>query len=48
MLSIIKMDQRLLVSIREIPSKEFREIADALDEFTEKLKNKGVLLDETV
>ncbi len=34
--------------IREIPSKEFREIAKALGEFAEKLEKKGVLLDETV
>ncbi|TMP41637.1 flagellar biosynthesis protein FlaG [Pseudoalteromonas citrea] len=34
--------------IREIPSEEFREVAKALDEFADKLVNKGVLLDETV
>ncbi|MFT2110674.1 flagellar protein FlaG [Marinomonas sp. 2405UD68-3] len=34
--------------IREIPSKEFREIAKALGEFAEKLEGKGVLLDEKV
>ncbi|WP_428981105.1 flagellar protein FlaG [Marinomonas phaeophyticola] len=34
--------------IREIPTKEFREIAKALDEFADKLTNKGLLFDKTV
>jgi uncharacterized FlaG/YvyC family protein len=34
--------------IREIPSKEFREVAKALDEFADKLSNKGFILDKTV
>lgn len=34
--------------IREIPSKEFREVAKALDEFADKLSNKGFIFDKTV
>jgi flagellar protein FlaG len=34
--------------IREIPSEEFREVAKALDEFADKLSNKGFILDKTV
>ncbi|CAH9051368.1 hypothetical protein PSEHALCIP103_00389 [Pseudoalteromonas haloplanktis] len=34
--------------IREIPSEEFREVAKALDEFADKLNNKGLLLNQTV
>ena len=33
--------------IREIPSEEFREVAKALDEFADKLNNKGLLLNQT-
>ncbi|MBD1582204.1 flagellar protein FlaG [Pseudoalteromonas sp. S16_S37] len=33
--------------IREIPSEEFREVAKALDEFADKLANKGFLFNET-
>ena len=36
------------VVIREIPSKEFREVAKALDEFADKLSNKGFIFDKTV
>ncbi|KAF7779750.1 flagellar protein FlaG [Pseudoalteromonas marina] len=34
--------------IREIPTEEFREIAKALDEFADKLTNKGLLFNKTV
>lgn len=34
--------------IREIPSKEFREVAKALDEFADKLSSKGFIFDKTV
>jgi flagellar protein FlaG len=34
--------------IREIPSEEFREVAKALDEFADKLTNKGFIFDKTV
>jgi flagellar protein FlaG len=34
--------------IREIPSEEFREVAKALDEFADKLSNKGFIFDKTV
>ena len=34
--------------IREIPTEEFREVAKALDEFADKLTNKGLLLNQTV
>ena len=34
--------------IREIPTEEFREIAKALDEFADKLTNKGFLFNKTV
>ncbi|GAA79450.1 flagellar protein FlaG [Pseudoalteromonas sp. B131b] len=34
--------------IREIPTEEFREIAKALDEFADKLINKGLLFNKTV
>ncbi|KPM83398.1 MULTISPECIES: flagellar protein FlaG [Pseudoalteromonas] len=34
--------------IREIPTKEFREVAKALDEFADKLTNKGLLVDSSV
>ena len=34
--------------IREIPTEEFREIAKALDEFADKLTNKGLLINKTV
>ncbi|QTH71029.1 flagellar protein FlaG [Pseudoalteromonas xiamenensis] len=33
--------------IREIPSKEFREVAKALEELADKLTGKGLLLDRT-
>ncbi|WP_165723543.1 MULTISPECIES: flagellar protein FlaG [Pseudoalteromonas] len=33
--------------IREIPSEEFREVAKALEEFADKLANKGLLLNQT-
>ncbi|MGS0534952.1 flagellar protein FlaG [Pseudoalteromonas sp. SaAl2] len=33
--------------IREIPTKEFREVAKALDEFADKLTNKGLLFNKT-
>lgn len=33
--------------IREIPSKEFREVAKALDELADKLSSKGLLFDQT-
>ncbi len=33
--------------IREIPTEEFREVAKALDEFADKLSNKGLLFDRT-
>ena len=33
--------------IREIPTEEFREVAKALDEFAEKLTNKGLLFNRT-
>lgn len=33
--------------IREIPTKEFREVAKALEEFADKLSNKGLLFDRT-
>ena len=33
--------------IREIPTEEFREVAKALEEFADKLSNKGLLLDRT-
>ena len=32
--------------IREIPSEEFREVAKALDEFADKLTNKGLLFNQ--
>ncbi|NIZ05167.1 flagellar protein FlaG [Pseudoalteromonas sp. HF66] len=34
--------------IREIPTKEFREVAKALDEFADKLTNKGLLFNSSV
>ncbi|MBE0379505.1 flagellar protein FlaG [Pseudoalteromonas prydzensis] len=34
--------------IREIPTEEFREVAKALDEFADKLTNKGLLFNQTV
>lgn len=34
--------------IREIPTEEFREIAKALDEFADRLTNKGLLFNKTV
>jgi flagellar protein FlaG len=34
--------------IREIPTEEFREVAKALDEFADKLTNKGLLFNSTV
>lgn len=34
--------------IREIPTEEFREVAKALDEFADKLTNKGLLVNQTV
>ena len=33
--------------IREIPTEEFREVAKALEEFADKLSNKGLLFDRT-
>lgn len=33
--------------IREIPTEEFREVAKALEEFADKLTNKGLLFDRT-
>lgn len=33
--------------IREIPPKEFREVAKALEEFADKLDNRGVFLDQS-
>ncbi|MCG7544870.1 flagellar protein FlaG [Pseudoalteromonas sp. MM17-2] len=33
--------------IREIPPKEFREVAKALEEFADKLDNRGVLFDQS-
>ena len=33
--------------IREIPSEEFREVAKALEEFADKLANKGLILNQT-
>lgn len=33
--------------IREIPSEEFREVAKALEEFADKLTNKGLLFNQT-
>jgi len=45
---IIKViDQGSEEVIREIPSKEFREVAKALEELADKLDNKGVLVNET-
>ncbi|MFY8282063.1 flagellar protein FlaG [Pseudoalteromonas sp. SSMSWG5] len=34
--------------IREIPTEEFREVAKALDEFADKLSNKGLLFNRSV
>lgn len=34
--------------IREIPTEEFREVAKALEEFADKLANKGLLFNKTV
>lgn len=46
---IIKvLDQKSQEVIREIPSKEFREVAKALDEFADKLSNKGLIFNKTV
>lgn len=46
---IIKvLDKQSNEVIREIPTKEFREVAKALDEFADKLTNKGLLLNQTV
>ncbi|WP_404338863.1 flagellar protein FlaG [Pseudoalteromonas mariniglutinosa] len=45
---IIKvLDKESQEVIREIPSKEFREVAKALDEFADKLTNKGLLFNRT-
>jgi len=45
---IIKVfDKKSEEVIREIPTKEFREVAKALDEFADKLTNKGLLLNQT-
>lgn len=48
-LPIIKvLDKSSDEVIREIPTEEFREIAKALDEFADKLTNKGLLFNKTV
>lgn len=48
-LPIIKvLDKNNDEVIREIPTEEFREIAKALDEFADKLTNKGLLFNKTV
>lgn len=45
---IIKvLDKQSNEVIREIPTKEFREVAKALDEFADKLTNKGLLFNKT-
>ncbi|MCQ8877381.1 flagellar protein FlaG [Pseudoalteromonas shioyasakiensis] len=45
---IIKvLDKESEEVIREIPTKEFREVAKALDEFADKLSSKGLLFDRT-
>lgn len=45
---IIKvLDKESEEVIREIPTKEFREVAKALEEFADKLTNKGLLLNKT-
>lgn len=42
------MDKDNKEVIREIPSEEFREVAKALEEFTDKLTGKGVIFNQTV
>jgi len=45
---IIKvLDKKNDEVIREIPTEEFREVAKALEEFADKLTNKGLLFDRT-
>lgn len=45
---IIKvLDKESNEVIREIPTEEFREVAKALDEFADKLINKGLLFNKT-
>ena len=45
---IIKvLDKQSNEVIREIPTKEFREVAKALEEFADKLTNKGLLFNKT-
>lgn len=41
------MDKDNKEVIREIPSEEFREVAKALEEFTDKLTGKGVIFNQT-
>ncbi len=46
---IIKVfDKQSEEVIREIPTEEFREVAKALEEFADKLINKGLLFNKTV
>lgn len=45
---IIKVfDKKSEEVIREIPTEEFREVAKALEEFADKLTNKGLILNQT-
>ncbi|QUI63000.1 flagellar biosynthesis protein FlaG [Pseudoalteromonas sp. A22] len=44
---VLVLDKSSNEVIREIPSKEFREVAKALEEFADKLTKRGVLFDRT-